>query len=186
MRFTIAWNDCFVNDFWNCSLLQKYFTYPLLKTLFWLWTDFNCWNVFYWSKNNIIQYLNHFNLQTKKNHQKQFTSCAYQILSMEWIFCQIIVIPCFALGSFCSQGMQILPPFAFISLTKYLVGTGYYIKCGCSFYVSFYHFVHLVIASLKHISNFLVHQNYPIWFHGFLIQMQVIQALGNNLQIEYL
>jgi hypothetical protein len=55
-----------------------------------------------------------------------------------------------------------VPPFAFISLTKYLVGAGYYIKCGCSFYVSFYHFVHLVIASLKHISNFLVHQNYPI------------------------
>ena len=33
--------------------------------LFLLWTDFTCWNVFYWSRNNIIQYVNYFTLQTK-------------------------------------------------------------------------------------------------------------------------
>jgi len=36
---------------------------------------------------------------------------------MEWMFCQIIVIPCFALGSFCSQGMQI-PLFPYHPHTK--------------------------------------------------------------------
>ena len=34
--------------------------------LFWLWTDFTCWNVvFYWSRNDIIQYVNYYTLQTK-------------------------------------------------------------------------------------------------------------------------
>ena len=27
--------------------------------------DFSCWNVFYWSRNNIVQYVNHFTLQIK-------------------------------------------------------------------------------------------------------------------------
>ena len=65
------------------------------------------------------------------------------------MFCQIIVIPCFALGSFCSQGMQIpLFPYhphtkmAFLSFhSQNMVGTGYYLKYGCSFYVPFYGFV---------------------------------------------
>jgi hypothetical protein len=73
------------------------------KTLFWLWMDFSCWNVFYWSKNNIVQYVNYFTLQTKsiKNSLHPVTTKFYQ---WQWMFCQISVIPCFALGSFCSQG----------------------------------------------------------------------------------
>jgi len=65
------------------------------------------------------------------------------------MFCQIIVIPCFALGSICSQGMQILlfpyhphTKMAYLSLhSQNMVGTGYYLKYGCSFYVPFYGFV---------------------------------------------
>ena len=103
--YSLEW--LFRKWFLKLQFASEIFYLPTSENTVLIMNGLKCWNVFYWSKNNIIQYLNHFNLQTKKNRQKQFTSCAYQFLSMEWIFCQIIVIPCFALGSFCSQGMQI-------------------------------------------------------------------------------
>ena len=47
----------FVKYSWNIKILATH--------CFYYEQTFTCWNVFYWSRNNIIQYVNHFTLQTK-------------------------------------------------------------------------------------------------------------------------
>ena len=56
-------------------MLKTLLKQKFIKTVFWLWIDFSCWDVFYWSKNNIVQYVNYFTLQTKNIKITKFYQC---------------------------------------------------------------------------------------------------------------